>query len=103
MTYELEQFPAAVTFKLKVADKLINGRVKSAKESAAAGETVQLTVPPALFIAYAPGRTADAIRLAMQLRRQGQRVKVATFAMDEAEVQNQARINKCDTFRYVKE
>ena len=66
-------------------------------------ETVQLTVPPALFIAYAPGRTADAIRLAMQLRRQGQRVKVATFAMDEAEVQNQARINKCDTFRYVKE
>ncbi|HAY60651.1 MAG: ATP phosphoribosyltransferase regulatory subunit [Acidaminococcaceae bacterium] len=66
-------------------------------------ETVKLAVPPALFVAYAPGRTAGAIRLAMELRRQGQRVKVATFAMDGSEVQNQARINNCDTFRYVKE
>lgn len=46
VTAEFEQIPAAVTYKVKVDDTLKNGSVKPNKESAAAGETVQLTVNP---------------------------------------------------------
>ena len=46
VTAEFEQIPAAVTYKVEVAATLENGDVKADKESAAAGETVQLTVTP---------------------------------------------------------
>lgn len=46
VTAEFEQIPAAVTYKVKVDDTLKNGSVKADKESAAASETVQLTVTP---------------------------------------------------------
>ena len=46
VTAEFEQIPAAVTYKVKVDDTLKNGSVKADKESAAANETVQLTVTP---------------------------------------------------------
>ena len=46
VTAEFEQIPAAVTYKVEVAAALKNGSVKADKESAAAGETVQLTVTP---------------------------------------------------------
>ena len=46
VTAKFEQIPAAVTYKVEVAATLENGDVKADKESAAAGETVQLTVTP---------------------------------------------------------
>ena len=47
VTAKFEQIPAAVTYKVEVADKLEHGSVAADKESAAAGETVKLTVTPA--------------------------------------------------------
>ena len=57
VTAEFEQIPAAVTYKVEVAATLENGSVKADKDSAAAGETVQLTVTPA------PGYELEAIRV----------------------------------------
>lgn len=57
VTAEFEQIPAAVTYKVEVAATLENGNVEADKASAAAGETVQLTVTPA------PGYDLEAIRV----------------------------------------
>ncbi|MGI6263282.1 MAG: ATP phosphoribosyltransferase regulatory subunit [Succiniclasticum sp.] len=66
-------------------------------------EQADLPVPPSLFLAYAPEQTEAAIRLAGELRRQGQRVKLATWPMTEEEAAAQAKANQCGDFRYVKE
>lgn len=66
-------------------------------------EQADLPVPPSLFLAYAPGQNAAAIRLAGELRGQGQRVKLATWPMTEAEAAAQARANQCEDFRFVEE
>ena len=44
VTAEFEQIPAAVTYKVEVADKLEHGSVEAKEKSAAAGDTVHLTV-----------------------------------------------------------
>ena len=49
------------------------------------------------------GLAGDLARLALYLRGQGQRVKLATWPMTEAEAAAQARANQCEDFRFVEE
>ena len=93
VTAEFEQIPAAVTYKVEVAATLENGDVKADKESAAAGETVQLTVTPA------PGYELEAIRVVYtgeNGKEQEVTVEDNTFKMPAGDVVVSARFKKAE-------
>ena len=93
VTAEFEQIPAAVTYKVEVAATLEHGDVKADKDSAAAGETVQLTVTPA------PGYELEAIRVVYtgeNGKEQEVTVEDNTFKMPAGDVVVSARFKKAE-------
>ena len=59
--------------------------------------------PATVFVAYAEGKAAEAIRTACALRKEGKRVKLADRAMAEAEIRQAVQENHCDEYRYVED
>ena len=57
--------------------------------------------PETVFVSYGEGKTAEGIRTACVLRKEGKRVKLADRVMTEAETKLAVRENHCDAFRYV--
>ena len=57
--------------------------------------------PETVLVAYGEGKTADGIRTACILRKEGKRVKLADRAMTEAELRQAVTENRCDTWQYV--
>ena len=57
--------------------------------------------PETVFVAYAEGKTAEGIRTACALRKEGKRVKLADRAMTEAEMQKAVQENHYSAWKYV--
>ena len=91
VTAEFEQIPAAVTYKVEVAATLENGDVKADKESAAAGETVQLTVTPA------KGYELESIHVTYGKEQEVTVNKDNTFVMPAGDVNVSARFKEAKT------
>ena len=59
--------------------------------------------PETVFVSYVEGKTAEGIRTACALRKEGKRVKLADRAMTEAETQQAVQEIHCGDYRYVGE
>lgn len=57
--------------------------------------------PETLFVAYGEGKTAEGIRAACALRKDGKRVKLADRAMTETEMQQAVQENHYSTWKYI--
>jgi ATP phosphoribosyltransferase regulatory subunit len=57
--------------------------------------------PETLFVAYREGKTAEGIRAACALRKDGKRVKLADRAMTETEMQQAVQENHYSTWKYI--
>ncbi|MBQ6913283.1 MAG: ATP phosphoribosyltransferase regulatory subunit, partial [Acidaminococcaceae bacterium] len=58
--------------------------------------------PETLFVAYGEGKTAEGIRAACALRKDGKRVKLADRAMTETEMQEAVQENHYSTWKYIR-
>ncbi len=58
--------------------------------------------PETMFVAYADGKTADGIRLACRLRKEGKAARLADRPMTETEAREAADNSRCGGYLYVK-